>query len=86
MCKIVQVQSCFRNASFGKKLEFWETERKCQWELMRRICIPNFISIGRYKRGEKWGEPKTGEKWGEQDTRSSCQICRFQTVTKCDPS
>ena len=29
---------------------------------MRRTRIPNFNPIGRWKRGEKSGEPKTGEK------------------------
>ena len=30
------------------------------WE--EHVGIPNFIPIGRWKRGEKSGEPKTGEK------------------------
>ena len=29
---------------------------------MRRIRIPNFNLIGRWKKGKKSGEPKTGEK------------------------
>ena len=55
---------------------------------MRRTCISNLILIGRWKKGEKSGEPKTGEKilQNKQDTRSRCEICRFQTVNKCDPA
>ena len=36
------------------------------WAVMRRTCIPNFIPIGRWERGEKSEEPKTREKSGEK--------------------
>ena len=53
-----QKMQFFRNFFF----EFLETEKKYPWALMRRTCIPNFIPIGRWEKGEKSGEPKTGEK------------------------
>ena len=71
---------------FRKKIGILENREKFQWVLIRRTRILNCNPIRRWKRGEKSGETKTGENWGEQDTRFGCQICRFQTVTKCDPS
>ena len=47
---------------FRKKMEFWETERKCPWTLMRKTRIPNSIPIGQWKKDENSEEPKSGEK------------------------